>query len=145
MTSQATPSSTKARAGRVLTVWTPEDKQFWEQQGRAIANINLAISIPALLLSFAVWMVWSVVVVNLPNIGFKFTTNQLFWLAALPALCGDGPGSPSVVLARQIFKGAPDRVVIAPGTGLNARTRRTSVAAGTFQSIIASSLVSLAA
>ncbi|MBS1218636.1 MAG: nitrite transporter, partial [Proteobacteria bacterium] len=31
---------------------------------------------------------WSVVIVNLPNIGFKFTTNQLFWLAALPALCG---------------------------------------------------------
>jgi len=29
-----------------------------------------------------------VVVVNLPNIGFKFTTNQLFWLTALPALCG---------------------------------------------------------
>jgi NNP family nitrate/nitrite transporter-like MFS transporter len=33
-------------------------------------------------------MVWSVVVVNLPNVGFKFSTNQLFWLAALPALCG---------------------------------------------------------
>jgi NNP family nitrate/nitrite transporter-like MFS transporter len=33
-------------------------------------------------------MVWSVVVVNLPNVGFKFSTNQLFWLASLPALCG---------------------------------------------------------
>ena len=88
MSSQAIPGNTRSRIGRVLTIWTPEDKQFWEQQGRAIANINLAISIPALLLSFAVWMVWSVVVVNLPNIGFKFTTNQLFWLAALPALCG---------------------------------------------------------
>ncbi len=49
---------------------------------------NLWISIPALMLAFAVWMVWSVVVVNLPNVGFKFSTNQLFWLAALPALCG---------------------------------------------------------
>jgi len=74
--------------GRVLTIWTPEDKAFWEREGKAIANLNLSISIPALLLSFAVWMVWSVVVVNLPNIGFKFTTNQLFWLTALPALCG---------------------------------------------------------
>lgn len=78
----------KPRIGSVLQIWTPEDKAFWEQQGRAIANLNLWISIPALLLSFAVWMVWSVVIVNLPNIGFKFTTNQLFWLAALPALCG---------------------------------------------------------
>ena len=33
-------------------------------------------------------MVWSVVVVNLPNVGFKFSTEELFWLAALPALCG---------------------------------------------------------
>jgi NNP family nitrate/nitrite transporter-like MFS transporter len=72
----------------VLDVWTPEDKAFWQREGRAIAYLNLWISIPALLLSFAVWMVWSVVVVNLPAIGFKFTTNQLFWLAALPALCG---------------------------------------------------------
>jgi NNP family nitrate/nitrite transporter-like MFS transporter len=72
----------------VLTVWTPEDRAFWQREGSAIANLNLLISIPALLLAFAVWMVWSVVVVNLPSIGFKFTTNQLFWLAALPALCG---------------------------------------------------------
>jgi MFS transporter, NNP family, nitrate/nitrite transporter len=74
--------------GRVLTLWTPEDKAFWQREGKAIANLNLWISIPALFLSFAVWMVWSVVVVNLPAIGFNFTTNQLFWLAALPALCG---------------------------------------------------------
>ena len=46
------------------------------------------ISIPALLLAFAVWQVWSVAVVNLPNIGFQYSPNQLFWLAALPALSG---------------------------------------------------------
>jgi NNP family nitrate/nitrite transporter-like MFS transporter len=49
---------------------------------------NLWISIPALLLAFAVWMVWSVVVAKLPSVGFKFTTDQLFWLAALPGLSG---------------------------------------------------------
>jgi NNP family nitrate/nitrite transporter-like MFS transporter len=43
---------------------------------------------PALLLAFAVWVVWSVIVVELPRIGFKFTTNQLFWLAALPGISG---------------------------------------------------------
>ena len=72
----------------VITRWEPENKQFWEWTGRSIAKRNLMISIPALTLAFAVWMVWSVVVVNLPNVGFKFSTNQLFWLASLPALCG---------------------------------------------------------
>jgi NNP family nitrate/nitrite transporter-like MFS transporter len=75
-------------ASRVLTVWNPEDKEFWEREGKAIAARNLWISIPALFLAFAVWMVWSVVVVNLPTIGFQFDANRLFWLAALPGLAG---------------------------------------------------------
>ena len=72
----------------VLTKWEPEDKVFWEKEGKAIASRNLWISIPALLLAFSVWMVWSMVVVNLPNVGFSFDNNQLFWLAALPGLSG---------------------------------------------------------
>jgi NNP family nitrate/nitrite transporter-like MFS transporter len=74
--------------GAVLTDWRPEDAEFWQVKGRAIARRNLMISVPALLLSFAVWMVWSVVVAKLPSIGFKYTTDQLFWLAALPGLSG---------------------------------------------------------
>lgn len=74
----------------VLTDWRPEDERFWLATGRRIATRNLWISIPALLLAFAIWMVWSVVVVNLPNVGFKYTTDQLFWLAALPGLSGAG-------------------------------------------------------
>jgi NNP family nitrate/nitrite transporter-like MFS transporter len=74
--------------GKTLTIWTPEDKAFWEQQGRAIANINLWISVPALFLAFAVWQLWSVVAVNLNALGFKFTPNELFWLAAAPGLSG---------------------------------------------------------
>lgn len=68
--------------------WRPEDKEFWETRGRAIARRNLMLSIPSLLLSFAVWMVWSVVVAELPAIGFTYTTDQLFWLAALPGVSG---------------------------------------------------------
>jgi NNP family nitrate/nitrite transporter-like MFS transporter len=75
-------------SSRVITEWNPEDKEFWESKGKGIANRNLWISIPSLFLSFAVWMVWSVVVVNLPNIGFTFDPNKLFWLAALPGLTG---------------------------------------------------------
>ena len=68
--------------------WTPEDQGFWQGQGRGIARRNLWLSIPALTLAFAVWMLWSVVVVHLPEAGFHYSTNQLFWLTALPALCG---------------------------------------------------------
>jgi NNP family nitrate/nitrite transporter-like MFS transporter len=75
-------------ASYLLTTWNPEDAAFWKASGKAVATRNLWISIPALFLSFAVWMVWSVVVVRLPEIGFRFTTDQLFWLAALPGLSG---------------------------------------------------------
>ncbi len=75
-------------ASHVLQDWRPEDASFWKSTGRAIASRNLWISIPALLLSFAVWMVWSVVVAKLPAVGFDYTTDQLFWLAALPGLSG---------------------------------------------------------
>ncbi|MHB0776278.1 nitrate/nitrite transporter [Halomonas sp. WWR20] len=72
----------------VLEDWRPEDPQFWETIGKRIATRNLWISIPNLLLAFAVWMVWSVVVAKLPQVGFDYTSNQLFWLAALPGLSG---------------------------------------------------------
>ena len=77
-------------ASHALTRWDPEDPAFWEAEGRGIANRNLWISIPSLALAFSVWMVWSVVVVNLPNAGFAFSIRELFWLSALPALCGAG-------------------------------------------------------
>jgi len=73
---------------KVLEDWRPEDSAFWEEKGRRTARRNLWISIPALLLAFSVWMVWSVVVARLPAIGFDFTSSQLFWLAALPGLSG---------------------------------------------------------
>lgn len=81
-----TPSA--PRRGSTLTIWTPEDKAFWEKEGEAIAKLNLWISVPALFLAFAVWQVWSVVAVSLPGLGFQYSTNQLFWLAAAPALSG---------------------------------------------------------
>lgn len=81
-------SNTSARPGRTLTLWTPEDKAFWAHQGEAVAKLNLWISVPALFLAFAIWQVWSVVAVSLPGLGFKYSTNQLFWLAASPALSG---------------------------------------------------------
>jgi NNP family nitrate/nitrite transporter-like MFS transporter len=72
----------------VLKNWEPEDPAFWKTRGSAIANRNLWISIPALMLAFSVWSLWSVVVVNLDKGGFHFTKNELFWLTALPSLSG---------------------------------------------------------
>ncbi|WP_312304187.1 NarK family nitrate/nitrite MFS transporter [Pulveribacter sp.] len=88
MSSPANAPSGRPRQGRLLTLWTPEDKHFWEREGEAVAKLNLWISVPALFLAFAIWQVWSVVAVNLPALGFKYSTNQLFWLAAAPALSG---------------------------------------------------------
>jgi hypothetical protein len=48
----------------VLTRWEPEQPAFWRSQGKRIAQRNLWISIPALMLAFSIWMLWSVVVVN---------------------------------------------------------------------------------
>ena len=76
-----------AAAGAIKD-WRPEDAEFWSATGRKIARRNLWISVPCLLLSFAVWMVWSVVVAKLPAVGFAFSNEQLFWLAALPGLSG---------------------------------------------------------
>ena len=72
----------------LITDWRPEEPAFWADEGQRIARRNLRISIPALFLSFAVWMVWSMVVAKLKLVGFDYTTSQLFWLAALPGLSG---------------------------------------------------------
>ncbi len=73
---------------QVLTRWEPENAAFWKDTGSRVAHRNLWISIPALMLAFSIWMLWSVVVVNLDRAGFQFSKNQLFWLTALPALSG---------------------------------------------------------
>lgn len=78
----------KQKGGTVIHDWRPEDETFWEQGGSKVAARNLWISIPALLLAFAVWVIWSVIVVRMPDAGFSFDAAQLSWLLALPALSG---------------------------------------------------------
>ena len=80
-------SEGKASAG-VITDWRPEDEKFWTESGHRVASRNLCISVPCLLLAFCVWMLFSAVAVNLPKVGFNFTTDQLFMLTALPSVSG---------------------------------------------------------
>ena len=68
--------------------WTPEEPDFWRDQGSRIAWRTLTITTIALILSFATWFMMSAIVIKLPGIGFTFTTEQLFWLAAMPGLAG---------------------------------------------------------
>lgn len=71
-----------------LEKWEPENNEFWEKTGKKIAWQTLIITTFALVLSFATWFAMSAIVVRIPNIGFKFDTMQLFWLAAMPGLAG---------------------------------------------------------
>jgi NNP family nitrate/nitrite transporter-like MFS transporter len=81
-------SAPERASGAVITEWRPEDPAFWQQRGQRIASRNLWISVPCLLLAFCVWMLFSAVAVNLPKVGFDFTTEQLFMLTALPSVSG---------------------------------------------------------
>lgn len=66
--------------------WKPEDPTFWREQGSALAWRTCGVTTFSLIFSFATWFVMSAVVVRMPAIGFKFTTTELFWLAAIPGL-----------------------------------------------------------
>lgn len=72
----------------LLTEWKPEDEIFWKETGKKIAWRTLIITTIALVFSFATWFMMSAIVVRLPQIGFKFDTMELFWLAAMPGLAG---------------------------------------------------------
>jgi NNP family nitrate/nitrite transporter-like MFS transporter len=71
-----------------LSKWEPENPQFWQETGSAIAWRSLILTTFSLVASFATWFVMSAVVVRMPGLGFKFDTMQLFWLAAMPGLAG---------------------------------------------------------
>ncbi|MCE8016993.1 antiporter [Halomonas sp. MCCC 1A17488] len=68
--------------------WDVEDEQFWQQTGKRIASRNLWISIPSLLMGFAVWMMWGMITTQMQNLGFPFAVDQLFMLTAIAGLAG---------------------------------------------------------
>lgn len=55
-----------------INPWEVEDNNFWNSIGKKIANKNLWISIPALLLAFAVWIMWSIIATKLKEFGYNF-------------------------------------------------------------------------
>ena len=54
----------------------------------ALAWRTLGISAVSLALAFAVWFMWSAIVVKLNDCGFQLTQQQKFWLTAAPVILG---------------------------------------------------------
>ncbi len=84
----AGPIGVKQRTNADIEHWDVENEQFWEQQGKRIATRNLWISIPSLLVGFAVWLMWGMITTQMKNLGFPFSVDQLFTLAAIAGLSG---------------------------------------------------------
>ena len=72
----------------ILAHWNPEDTDFWKRYGERIAKRNLYTSTWALTLAFVAWTMWATIAAQLNQIGFHFTDNEIFTLAALPGLVG---------------------------------------------------------
>jgi len=86
--------------GATINDWRPEDTVFWESTGKRIAYRNLWISIPALLCGFAVWLMWGIIAVQMLNLGFPFTKEQLFTLTAISGISGATMRIPSSFFIR---------------------------------------------
>ena len=71
-----------------ITHWEPENEQFWESTGRRIARKNLVFSIFAEHIGFSIWVLWTIVVLNLGNAGIELSLPETFWLTAVPNLVG---------------------------------------------------------
>jgi len=80
--------------------WDVEDESFWESTGKKVASRNLWISIPSLLVGFSVWLYWGIITVQMVNLGFDFTTGELFTLSAIAGLTGATLRIPSSFLIR---------------------------------------------
>ncbi len=81
-----TGDGTGPNKGRWISDWRPDDPAFWNSTGKKVARRNLIFSILAEHLGFTLWTVWSIVAVKLS--AYEFSTDQLFWIIALPNLVG---------------------------------------------------------
>lgn len=68
--------------------WRPDEREFWERTGRRTARKNLVLSMFAEHIGFAIWVMWTVVVLNLADIGITISVSDQFVLTLLPNLIG---------------------------------------------------------
>jgi NNP family nitrate/nitrite transporter-like MFS transporter len=94
------PDGGKRRVNSDIYEWDVENEEFWEKTGKKVASRNLWISIPALLTGFAVWLYWSIITVQMLNLGFPFEKSELFTLTAIAGLTGATLRIPSSFFVR---------------------------------------------
>jgi NNP family nitrate/nitrite transporter-like MFS transporter len=80
--------ATGRRRGHWIDHWEPEDERFWEATGKPVARRNLIFSVLAEHIGFCVWVLWTIIVINLVNIGITLSVPEQFWLTAVPNLIG---------------------------------------------------------
>lgn len=118
--------------------WDVEDESFWKSTGKKIATRNLWISIPSLLVGFAVWLMWGIITVQMKNLGFTFGKDPetamglLFMLPAIAGLTGATLRIPSSFFIRlaggrnTIFFTTALLMIPAVGTAIGLRNPETS-------------------
>lgn len=85
----AVKSAPGGRSGRRwIEHWNPEDTAFWESTGKRIARRNLIFSVFTEHIGFSIWVLWTIVVINLGNVGIELSLSETFWLTAAPNLIG---------------------------------------------------------
>src|SRR5437588_6717993 len=77
-----------ARRSHWIDHWDPDDDTFWEARGQKIARKNLVLSMFAEHIGFSVWVLWTIVVLNLANVGIAMSVSELFLLTLVPNLIG---------------------------------------------------------
>ena len=92
--------NSKPTSGADITDWRPEDDAFWNASGKRTAYRNLWISVPALLCGFAIWGMWGIITVQMLNLGFPFSKDELFSLTAIAGLSGATMRIPASFLVR---------------------------------------------
>lgn len=120
----------QAKPSTNIDDWNPEDEVRWRTD-KDIAFRNLWISVPCLLCAFAVWMYWGVITVQMLNLGFPFSKEQLFTLMAIAGLSGATLRIPSTFLIRMaggrntIFFTTALLILPALGTGIALQSQET--------------------
>ncbi|KVW96028.1 MFS transporter [Thiobacillus denitrificans] len=111
--------------------WNPEDPTFWETTGKKIAYRNLWISVPSLLNGFAIWLMWGIITVQMLNLGFPFTKDEMFTLTAISGLAGATLRIPASFFIRiaggrnTIFLTTALLMIPAIGTGIALQDKET--------------------